>query len=175
MGDDPTARTRTVHWSDPAQFADPIRTMSGLDFMRAFLGRQLPPPPIMELIGMRLVSVEPGAVAFEFDPAEFLYSPLGNVHGGVVTVLLDTAMGCSFHTTLPAGVGYTTIELKTHFLRPVTVRSGTLRAVGRVIHAGNRVAAADARLSALDGKLYAYATSSLLILRSTPPGGPPAE
>lgn len=175
MTDDPTSRTRTVRWSDPGQYAEPIRRLSGLEFMRAFVDGQLPRPPFMELLGIRSVSVEPGSVAFEFDPAEYMYSPLGNVHGGIVTVLLDTAMGCSFHTTLPAGVGYTTIELKVNFLRPVTARSGTLKADGRVIHSGARVAAAEARLADREGKLHAYATSSLLILRSASGGAAPAE
>ena len=119
----------------------------------------------MELLGIRIVSVEPSSVAFEFEPAEFMYSPLGNVHGGIVTVLLDTAMGCSFHTTLPAGVGYTTLELKINFLKSVTASSGTLRAEGHVLHSGSRVATTDARLTDRDGRMYAHATSTLLILR----------
>lgn len=168
MTDPSEPRTRTFHWSDPARFADPIQRMSGLAFMRAFRDGDLPPPPFMELLGIRIASVEPGTVAFEFEPAEYMYSPLGNVHGGIVTVLLDTAMGCSFHTTLPAGVGYTTIELKVNFLRPVTTRSGTLRAEGRVVHAGARVATTEARLSDRTGRLHAHATSSLLILRPEP-------
>ncbi len=175
MADDPTVRTRTVRWSDPAQFEEPLRRLTGLEFMRAFLRRELPPPPFMELLGIRIASLEPGSVAFEFEPAEYMYSPLGNVHGGIVTVLLDTAMGCSFHTTLPSGVGYTTIELKVNFLRPVTARSGTLRAEGRVVHSGTRVAAAEARLSGSDGKLYAHATSSLLILKPSSGGAPTTE
>ncbi len=120
----------------------------------------------MELLGIRIVSVEPGSVSFEFEPAEFMYSPLGNVHGGIVTVLLDTAMGCSFHTTLPAGIGYTTLELKVNFLRPVTAASGTLRAEGHVVHSGSRVATTDARLTDRKSRLHAHATSTLLILRS---------
>jgi len=139
--------------------------MSGLEFMRAFLAGSLPSPPFMELLGIRVASVEPGSVAFEFEPAEYMYSPLGNVHGGIVTVLLDTAMGCSFHTTLPAGVGYTTIELKINFLKSVTAGSGTLRAEGHVVHSGSRVATADARLTDREGKMFAHATSTLLILR----------
>lgn len=139
--------------------------MSGLEFMRAFRTGALPAPPFMELLGIRIVSVEPASVAFEFEPAEFMYSPLGNVHGGIVTVLLDTAMGCSFHTTLPAGVGYTTIELKVNFLKAVTAGSGTLKAEGHVVHSGSRIATTDARLTDRDGKLHAHATSTLMILR----------
>ncbi len=166
MVDSPDPRTRTLRWPDPTQFVEPIRKLSGLEFMRAFLSGDLPSPPFMELLGIRIVSVELGSVSFEFEPAEFMYSPLGNVHGGIVTVLLDTAMGCSFHTTLPAGVGYTTLELKVNFLRPVTAASGTLRAEGHVVHSGSRVATADARLTDRKLRLHAHATSTLLILRN---------
>jgi uncharacterized protein (TIGR00369 family) len=158
-------RRRQFRWSDPARFVEPIRTLSGLEFMRAFLKGALPSPPFMELLGIRIVSVDLASVAFEFEPAEFMYSPLGNVHGGIVTVLLDTAMGCSFHTTLPPGVGYTTLELKVNFLKSVTAASGTLKAEGHVVHSGARVATTDARLADRDGKLYAHATSTLMILR----------
>jgi len=158
-------RSRQFRWSDPARFEEPIRTLSGLGFMRAFLTGALPAPPFMELLGIRIVSVEPSSVTFEFEPAEFMYSPLGNVHGGIVTVLLDTAMGCSFHTTLPAGVGYTTLELKVNFVKAVTAASGTLRAEGHVLHSGARVATTDARLVDCERKMYAHATSTLLVLR----------
>jgi uncharacterized protein (TIGR00369 family) len=165
MNGDSESRTRTILWQDPALFEGPIHKLSGIEFMRAFLAGELPPPPFMQLLGIRILSVEPSSVAFEFEPAEYMYSPLGNVHGGIVTVLLDTAMGCSFHTTLPAGTGYTTLELKVNFLKSVTSNAGTLRAEGHVIHSGSRVATADARLVDLKGKLYAHATSTLMILR----------
>jgi uncharacterized protein (TIGR00369 family) len=164
MGSDSDPRTRTILWQDPAQFEEPIRKLSGIEFMRAFLTGDLPPPPFMQLLGIRVVSVEPSSVTFEFDPAEYMYSPLGNVHGGIVTVLLDTAMGCSFHTTLPAGTGYTTIELKVNFLKSVTAKAGPLRAEGHVIHSGSRLATLEARLMDDRKKLYAHATSTVMIL-----------
>ncbi len=164
MTDDANLRRRTVLWQDPAGFEEPIRRLSGIEFMRAFLAGDLPPPPFMQLLGVRIVSVDPSSVVFEFEPAEYMYSPLGNVHGGIITVLLDTAMGCSFHTTLPAGTGYTTLELKVNFLRPVTANVGTMRAEGHVIHGGSRVATADARLLDSGKRLYAHATSTLMIL-----------
>jgi len=165
VSDPPGPRTREFRWPDPGRFVEPLRTQSGLEFMRSFLSGELPPPPFMELLGIRIVSVEPGSVAFEFEPAEYMHSPLGNVHGGIVTVLLDTAMGCSLHTTLAPGAGYTTLELKVNFLRPVTAKSGTLRAEGKVVHAGSRVATVEARLSDREGRLHAHATSTLLLFR----------
>jgi uncharacterized protein (TIGR00369 family) len=149
-------------------FREPIRRLTGLEFMRQFLAGRLPAPPFMELLGIRIASVEPGAVSFEFEPAEFMYSPLGTVHGGIVTVLLDTAMGCSFHTTLPAGVGYTTLELKVNFVRPVTVGSGPMKAGGEVLHTGGRVGTAEARLQDRKGRMHGHATSTLMILRPEP-------
>jgi uncharacterized protein (TIGR00369 family) len=165
MSESSDPRARTFRWPDPARFVEPIRKLSGLEFMRAFLTGDLPAPPFMELLGVRVAAVDPGAVAFEFEPSEFMYSPLGNVHGGIITVLLDSAMGCSFHTTLPAGVGYTTLELKVNFVRPVTSTVGTLRAEGHVVHSGSRVATVEARLVDREKRLHAHGTSTLLILR----------
>jgi uncharacterized protein (TIGR00369 family) len=165
MVDAANLSTRTVKWQDPARFEEPIRKLSGIEFMHAILAGDLPPPPFMQLLGVRIVLVDPSSVTFEFEPAEYMYSPLGNVHGGIITVMLDSAMGCSLHTTLPAGTGYTTLELKVNFLRPVTKKSGVLRAEGRVIHGGSRVAMAEARPQDSDKRLYAHATSTLMILQ----------
>ncbi|HXW67535.1 MAG TPA: PaaI family thioesterase [Thermoplasmata archaeon] len=165
MPDSVNPRQRQFAWSDPGRFAEPLRTQNGLEFMRSFQTGVLPAPPFMEMLGVRIVSVEPSSVVFEFEPAEYMYSPLGNVHGGIVTVLLDTAMGCSFHTTLRAGVGYTTLELKVNFLRSVTEASGTLRAEGHVVHAGARIATTEARMVDRARRLYAHATSTILVLR----------
>jgi uncharacterized protein (TIGR00369 family) len=164
----PAARSRAFQWPDPAQYAEPIRRLSGLEFMQAFQAGRLPAPPFMEMLGLRIVSVAPGSVVFEGEPSEFMYSPLGTVHGGIVSVLLDTAMGCSFHTTLPAGVGYTTLELKVNFVRPLTESTGTVRATGRVIHSGGSVAVTEARLEDRAGALCAHSTSTLLVLRPRP-------
>ncbi len=155
-------RERTVKWSDPAVLAASARGMSGLDALRAMVRGELPPPPIAELLAMRLLEVEPSRAVFEFLPAEFEYSPLGTVHGGILTVLLDSAMGCAFHTTLPAGVSYTTLELKVNFVRPVVVQSGPMRAEGRVVHPGSTVGTAEARLTDARGVLYAHSTCTVL-------------
>ena len=96
-------------------------------------------------------------------PTEFHYNPLGSVHGGVIATLLDTAAGCAVHTTLPAGFGYTSLDLTTKFLRPVTVGSGELRCEGTVVHRGRTTALAEARLFDARGRLVAQATSSCLL------------
>ena len=159
------ARTLTVRWPDPGALATAVRGRSGLEALRAMVRGELPPPPIAELLRMRLVEVEPSRAVFEFPPSEYEYSPLGTVHGGILTVLLDSAMGCAFHTTLPEGVSYTTLELKVNFVRPVTVASGPLRAEGRVVHAGRTVGTAEARLVDANGQLYAHATCTMITRR----------
>jgi uncharacterized protein (TIGR00369 family) len=173
IGDDrPRAeppRTRTIQWVDPAIVAAPSRGMSGIDFLRKIAAGELPPPPIATLVGMRLLSVEPSAATFEFDPAEFMYNPLGSVHGGVIAVLLDSAMGCALQTTLPVGVGYTTLELKVNFVRPVVLSSGSLQAHGRLIHGGSTVSTAEGKLADRTGTLFAHATCTLLVLRGRSP------
>ena len=115
-------------------------------------------PPVVYVTGS-----EEGRVAVELVPQEFHYNPLGTVHGGVISTLLDTAAACSVHTTLPAGVGYTSLDLNVKFLRPVTVDSGTLRCEGTVLQRGRRAALAEARLTDTRGRLIAHATSSCLI------------
>ena len=158
------ARHRLVTWHDPADLRRRARGLTGLDVLHRLASGQLPPPPVAELVGFRPTFVSPGLVVFAYEPREEHYNPLGTVHGGIVTTVLDTAMGCAVQSELDAGVGYTTIELKTSFVRPVTLDSGRLRAEGRVVHGGSRIVTAEARLAAADGKLFAHATSTCLVL-----------
>jgi|HubBroStandDraft_1064217.scaffolds.fasta_scaffold00913_14 uncharacterized protein (TIGR00369 family) len=162
------SRERTIRWTDPAHFEKASRGRTGLELLRAIADGSIPPPPISDLLGFRILVLEPSHVVLEFDPAEFMYSPLGTVHGGILTVLLDTAMGCAFQTTLSAGVTYTTIELKVNFVRPVTDLVGPLRSEGTVIHAGSKVATTEARLVDANGKLFAHSTSTLLVVPIAP-------
>lgn len=158
------ARTLTVEWSDPAALANAGRTMAGIDFLRAIRDGKLPPPPIAQLMGFRLTEVEPGHAVFEITPGEQHYNPIGVVHGGVAMTLLDSAMGVCVHTKLPAGIGYTTLEAKTNLVRAITGKTGRLRAIGKVIHFGKRIATAEGRLEDAEGKLYAHATTTCIVL-----------
>jgi uncharacterized protein (TIGR00369 family) len=119
--------------------------------------------------------VEPGRAVFAIEPMEYHYNPIGSVHGGVACTLLDSAMGCAVHTTLPAGVGYTTAELKVNLVRAITSATGLLEAEGKVIHRGNRLATAEGFLRDMDGRLYAHGTSTCVILPHTSGNTPPAE
>jgi uncharacterized protein (TIGR00369 family) len=158
-------KRRTVTWEDPMIGARAASSMSGLDYLRAITGGDIPPPPIALLLDMSIVEVEPGRAVFALEPGEYQFNPIGSVHGGVLTTLLDSAMGCAVHTMLPAGSGYTTLELKVNFLRRVTTETRRLRSEGAVIHLGRTVATAEARIVDGEGRLVAHATTTCLVMR----------
>jgi uncharacterized protein (TIGR00369 family) len=138
-------------------------TMSGLELLQGMIAGRFPGPPIMELIGFRLVEVENGRAVFTGTPGFQHYNPLGTVHGGYAATLLDSCMGCSVHTTLPKGTGYTTLEFKVSLVRAVTADTGPVRAEGKVISSGRRVATAEGRLTDAGGRLLAHATTTCLV------------
>jgi uncharacterized protein (TIGR00369 family) len=156
-------RTRTFSWSDPATHAAMVGSRSGLDMLRAMIAGEVPPPPIMQTIDVDGFEADEGRVTVSLTPREFHYNPLGSVHGGILATLLDTAAGCTVHSVLPAGQGYTSMDLNARFLRPVTMASGKLRCTGAVLSRTRRSALAEARLTDQSGQLVAHATSSCLI------------
>ena len=119
-------RKRMVTWEDPTAEVEAATKMSGLEYLRAIARGELPTPPMADLIGFDFSEIEEGRVVFECTPAEYHYNPIGVVHGGLACTLFDSAMGCAVHTMLPTGVGYTTVELKVNFLRPITLKTGRL-------------------------------------------------
>lgn len=156
-------RQRTVTWQDPFITASQVGAGTGLDFLQRIVSGELPSPPIAELLGFRLAEVAAGRAVFEFVPAEYHYNPIGVVHGAMAGMLLDSAMGCSVHTTLPAATGYTTLEFKVNLVRAVTMKTGPMRAEGKVIHVGSRVAAAEGRLVDAADKVYAHGSTTCLV------------
>lgn len=120
-------------------------------------------PAIGETLGFRLVEVEEGRVVFEGTPGLHVYNPIGTVHGGYAATLLDSACGCAAHSRLSANQGYTTLELKVAYHRAMTADTGTVRAEGRVLSIGRRAAFTEASITDAQGKLYASATSTLLV------------
>lgn len=139
------------------------RTMSGLEFFRGWLSGRFPAPPIGQFMRGGLVQAEHGLAVFEGTPSPDHYNPLGTVHGGYAATLLDSCMGCAVHTTLAAGQGYTTLEIKVNYVRAMTGRTGPVRAEGRTIAVGSRVATAEGRLTDAAGKLLAHGTTTCLI------------
>jgi uncharacterized protein (TIGR00369 family) len=157
-------RSRTVTWYEPMATAAAGATMTGLELLRAIGEGTLPPAPIAALFMMRVAEIEDGRVVFECEPDESAYNPIGVVHGGLVCTLADTVAGCAVHSTLPAGVSYTSIDINVSYLRAVTSRSGVLRATGEVKKRGRRVSFATAEIVDGLGKVVATATSSCLVM-----------
>ena len=156
--------SRTFTWASPGQ-ADPrvLMALDGIGQLRAMAAGELPPPPIMATLGFTDFRPEPGRVVVEMPVAEFHYNPLGGVHGGVISTLVDSALGCAVHSRLPAGVGYTSLEIKVNFVRPVTLAVGTVRCEGTVLSLGRRAATAEARVTSASGKLLAHATTTCML------------
>jgi len=163
--DEAAVRTRTITWQDPMPGAKAGARMSGLDYLRAMAAGELPPPPMLITMGMRMAEVEEGRVVFFVEPDEYHYNPIGVVHGGLAATMADSAMGCAVHSTLPAGAGYTTLEFKINFVRPLTRDTGRVHCEARTIHVGGRVATAEARLTDAEGRLYAHATTTCMVFR----------
>lgn len=137
--------------------------LGGMDMFKAIFAGELPPPPIGDTLDFVPIHMEPGIAIFQGRPQLRHYNPLGAVHGGWFATLLDSAVGCAVHTMLPAGKGYTTLELKVNMVRALSKDVPCVRAEGKVIHAGRQVATAEGRLVGPDGKLYAHATTTCLV------------
>jgi len=163
---EPTApeRTRTFTWDDPMLCAAAAQAMAGKDFLAAMVRGEYPRPPIANALGFALADVGDGTAVFEVTPAEYHYNPIGVVHGGLLATLLDSAMGCAVHSTLALGTAYTTLELKVNYVRPATQRTGPLRCEARVLHRGRRSATAEGKVFDGEGKLYAHATTTCLVM-----------
>ena len=139
------------------------RTMDGLVLFTEMAAGRLPAPPICRTLGIWLTEVERGRVVFAYQPVFDHYNPLGSVHGGIAATLLDSVMGCCVHTTLKAGTGYTTVEIKVNYVRAMTDKTGEVRAEGKVINVGSRIATSEGRLTDASGKLLAHGTTTCLL------------
>ena len=140
------------------------KTMSGLQLLTAIMEGALPAPPIQQALDFRIVELARGCSVFAGSPKFDYYNPLGSVHGGYTASLLDSCMACAVHSTLDAGYSYTTLEIKINYVRAITADAGELRAEGKVIHSGKRIATAEGRLCDCAGKLYAHGTTTCLVL-----------
>jgi uncharacterized protein (TIGR00369 family) len=137
--------------------------MAGIDYLRAMVAGELPPPPIAGLMQFELAEAEPGRVVFTCQPDESAYNPIGAIHGGLVCTLLDSVVGCALHSTLPQGKGYTSIEIKVNYLKAVRVSSGLLTATGTVVKSGARVGFTEGVVTDAKGAVVATASSTLLV------------
>ena len=142
---------------------DQVAGKSGLELFQAMIAGELPAPPISQTLDFILVEAEHGRVVFQGRPSRAHYNPMGSVHGGWFATLLDSALGCAVQSVQPPGKGYTTAELKVNIVRPLNDKVPLVRAEGRVIHNGRRMATADARLTDADGRLYAHGSTTCFI------------
>ena len=137
--------------------------MAGLDYLQAMADGSLPQPPIGGLMEFGIVEAENGRVVFTCRPDESAYNPIGAIHGGLICTLLDSVTGCAVHSTLPAGKGYTTIEIKVNYLKAVRLTSGVLTATGTVVKSGSRVGFSEGVVTDESGAIVATASSTLLV------------
>jgi len=157
-------KTKLADMTKTANGLAPIPAeMSGLDFLAALRDGTLAAPPFSHATGIRVKEIEIGRTLFEGTPSEQFYNPMGTVHGGWIATLLDTAMACAIQSVLPAGQSYTTLELKTNFVRPVLVSTGVLRCEGLVLSRGGRIATSEGKGFDKDGNLVAHGTETCLV------------
>jgi uncharacterized protein (TIGR00369 family) len=146
-----------------------IAGKTGLETMQAMLNGEIPFAAIAKTLDFMLLSVGPGLAVFQGTPLAQHLNPLGTIHGGWAATLLDSALGCSVHTMMPPGRGYTTAELSVNYVKGLTPKVQRVRAEGKVIHCGRQLATAEARLFGPDGTLYAHATTTCLVFEVPPP------
>ena len=158
-------KKKTIHWLDPELSMRDAATISGLDYLKAIRDGQRQHPPVAMLIGYRISDVDTGCAVFELDPREYHYNPFSTVHGGILSVLLDTAMTASVLSTLPKGVTCATVEIKVNFIKPVTEETGLIRCEARPIHVGKRLATVEGRIRDKDEVLLAHGMSTCSIFK----------
>ncbi|MGA8659000.1 MAG: PaaI family thioesterase [Chthoniobacterales bacterium] len=146
---------------------DVVTNLTGLEVMRRMLLGELPPPPVGATTRIYPVEVSAGCAVFDGEPSERFLNPDGKVHGGWIAMLLDSAMAWAVLSRLAAGQIYTTVQMQVHFVRPITANTGRVRCLGRVLHAGRRVATAEGRLTDQAGKLLAHRSETCLIMEAT--------
>jgi uncharacterized protein (TIGR00369 family) len=157
-------RERAIDWQAPGPVAKAAAGMSGLEAMCAIRDGVLPPPPMARLIGFRLRIAEPGRIVMELEPHESLENTIGLLHGATAAALLDTAMGCAISTMQPAGQGSVTLDLKLTYLRPLSVRSGTVLAEGKIIKLGRQTSYAEGFVRDGAGNLAVHATATFSMI-----------
>jgi len=166
-----TSRTETPEGADPASYPhaiDVFRSRDGLEALEAMKRGEVDKTNITRWMNFSLETVERGHVVFAMVPEEKLYNMIGSVHGGIITTLMDNALGSAVQSVLPAGRVATTMDLHTRFHRPVTAATGKVFADAHVVHAGRRTATSEAHLRDANGTVYATGTSTLMILEDKP-------
>jgi uncharacterized protein (TIGR00369 family) len=159
-------RTKTITWDDPQKNKrDGAASLSGLDYLKSIMELRISPPPVDHLIGFKMCGVDEGYAAFELNPSEYHYNPFSTVHGGIISILLDTAMTSSVLSTLPKGFSCTTIEIKVNFVKPVTADTGMVICEASPLHVGKKLATTEGKLKDSNGVLHAHGVSTCSIFK----------
>jgi uncharacterized protein (TIGR00369 family) len=140
------------------------RSGTGLEFLQKMISGEYANLPMGDHLGFRVAAAEPGKVTIRGRPDERSYNLLKSVHGGWAAAVLDTALALSNLSLLGADQSFTTLDIRINFLRPITLETGEITAVGSVLQSGRKVAYCEARLTDGAGKLLAHGTGSCLIL-----------
>jgi len=164
MTDNPS-RTRTVTWEDPALSTKAGRSFTGLDYLTAVKDGKLPISPFGRLLDYRIAEVRPGYAVLELKPKEYHCNPTGQVHGGVASSLLDSAMGCAVQATLERGVGYATLEIKVNFVRSLASHIPCVRCEAKTLHVGGRIITVEGKLCDEQSTLYAHGTATFMLFQ----------
>ena len=155
--------------TSPSGLFEVRRRLSGLEFFQKMVAGEMPPPPLVALLGLKLVEAESGRVTFIGVAREEFYNGMGVAHGGFAATMLDSALGCAINTMMPAGRVFTTIDLQIHYTRPLRREAGELRCTATVVHVGSRTATSEGRIVDANGKVYAHGTTTCILVE--PPRG----
>lgn len=160
-------KTKIVNYGDSFEAIKLSKDLSGLDYLKAMQKGEIPEAPAVSSLEISIHEIDFGKANFEFTPQDFHYNAVGTVHGGVISTILDTAMGCTLMSTLSRELTFTTLELKVNFIKAVTQNTGKMITVGKIIHAGRTTALIEASLIDEKGKIYAHGTSTCLIMKKS--------
>ena len=145
---------------------DVLTAESGLAFLQGLIEGVYPAPPFSHTTGIYLASVSEGRAVFTGVPTEEFLNPIGTIHGGWISALLDSAMACAVHTTLKPGQGYTSVEMKINFVRPILPDLGEITCEGVLIHRGGTIATSEGKLRDGKGRLLAHGSETCMILQT---------
>ena len=155
--------------TSPSGLLEIRRKLSGLEFFQKMIAGEVAPPPLVALLGLKLVEAEAGRVTFTGVAREEVYNGMGVAHGGFAATMLDSALGCAINTAMPAGRVFTTIDLQIHYTRALRREAGELRCTATVVHVGSRTATSEGRIVDANGKVYAHGTTTCMLVE--PPRG----
>ncbi|MFI9322669.1 PaaI family thioesterase [Kitasatospora aureofaciens] len=158
-----TDRPVILRWKEPGPLfaADPQQ--SGLQYLRGLASGEIVPPPVAQVLGITVESAEPGRVRFAMPAPDFLANHLGVLAGGILSTVIDAALGCAVLSAVSAEQDIVTHDLSVDFLRPVAAPGGPVTVDAEVVHLGRNRGLATCRALDADRRLCAVGRSTCLI------------